>query len=182
MRTTIHEGGLALKVNGSLLAVGRRPALSELGPALRGVALSDSPVLVQAEPQDAAYIMDQLHRLGRRSALPCRTCHTDLDAEALFEAIHDSGDVDPRALGSWVLNNVHWWSEERQVQLADVLNGLDEGRLHGRLRHERIPRVMVSVSPDVRTRKLIPELGQRLAYFHILASESRSQGGEHATP
>ncbi|MGF1510203.1 MAG: hypothetical protein ACFB9M_11955 [Myxococcota bacterium] len=176
-----REGGLALRVNGSLLAVGRRPALAELNPALRGVALSDSPVLVQAEPQDANLIIERIHTLGRRSEMPSRTCHTDVDAVVLLDAIHSSGDVKPDALGSWALFNVHWWSETKQKELAGVLEELDEGRLHGRLRHERIPRVVVAMSPELKSSRLIPVLDQRLNYFHISVSEHRGRGGKHAS-
>jgi len=66
METSITDTGLALRVNGSLLAVGRRPRLVELEAPLRGIALSDSPVLLRADTQDGGWIIQRLHALGVR--------------------------------------------------------------------------------------------------------------------
>lgn len=175
METATKDTGLALRVNGSLLAVGRRPELAELEPALRGIALSDSPVLLRADNQDGGWIIQRLHGLGRRGELPCRTCHTAVDAEDLLEAVDDSGEVSPDVAGTWALFNVHWWSVDRQEQLASLLSKMDEGRLHGRLRHEHIPRVVVTVSPELKQTKLQPELERRLAYFNVSAGRHKGE-------
>jgi len=175
METSITDTGLALRVNGSLLAVGRRPRLVELEAPLRGIALSDSPVLLRADTQDGGWIIQRLHALGRRADLPCRTCHTAVEAEPLLEAVDGSGDVSSETAGTWALFNVHWWSEDRQMQLASVLSKLDEGRLHGRLRHVHIPRVVVTVSPDFKQTKLQPDLERRLAYFNVSAGRAKGE-------
>jgi hypothetical protein len=175
MEPSITETGLALRVNGSLLAIGRRPRLDELDPPLRGIALSDSPVLLRADTQDGGWIIQRLHGLGRRSAFPCRTCHTAVEAEPLLEAVDPSGEVSSEVAGTWALFNVHWWSCDRQDQLASVLSKLDEGRLHGRLRHIHIPRVIVTVSPEFKQSKLQPELERRLAYFNVTAGRPKGE-------
>lgn len=121
-------------------------------------------------------MIERLHQMGRRAQLPCRSCHTDAEACALFEAIVEANDVSDDSLGTWALFNVHWWAEDKQRRLFDVLGVLDENRLHGRLRHERIPRVVVTVSPDLKKTKLLPELEQRLSYFKLSATNTRPHG------
>ena len=174
------ETGLALKVNGTVLAVGRRPSLEAWHPALRGVALSDSPVLVQAQHQDAAFILDRLHQLGRRAELPVHHCHDESEGTDLLQSLADDGTVTEEALGTWAIFNVHWWSDESQLRLADVLGKFDEGRLHGRLRHIRIPRVVVTMSPETQASGLRSALRQRLAYYHLSAAAPKTKGTKNA--
>jgi len=180
-RREIAENGLGLKINGALLAVGRRPALEEWTPALRGIALSDSPVLIQATHQDAAFLLDRIHELGRRSNLPLHHCHSESESVPLLQSIRSKGSVSDDALGTWAIFNVHWWSEDSQIRLAEILAGFDEARLHGRLRHERIPRVVVTMNPDTPASNLRGELRQRLAYYHLTAVKPKEKGFENAT-
>lgn len=175
------DHGLTLKVNGALLAVGRRPALEEWTPALRGIALSDSPVLIQASHQDAAFLLDRIHRLGRRRELPVYHCHTEAESDALLSSLSEEGEVSDDALGTWAIYNVHWWSEESQNRLSEVLGRLDEARLHGRLRHDRIPRVVVTMTPETFPSNLQPELGQRLSYYHLSALQTKQKGANDAS-
>ena len=174
------ENGLALKVNGTTLALGRRPKLTEWTPALRGIALSDSPVLVQASDQDAAHILDQLHRLGRRSELPVHHCHTESEGADLLEALDTDGAVLDAALGTWAIFNVHWWSEESQTRLADVLGSFDEARLHGRLTHAKIPRVIVTMNAHTLASTRGEPLRRRLAYYHLSATAPKDKGVNNA--
>lgn len=175
-----QENGLGLKVNGSLLAVGKRPALDAWTPALRGIALSDSPVLIQASHQDAAYILERIHALGRRRDLPVHHCHTEDEGQSLLHALQSDGTVHDEALGTWAVFNVHWWSDEAQSRLADLLGELDEARLHGRLRHDRIPRVVVTMNPDTQASSLRSGLRQRLAYYHLSAVMPKTKGFKDA--
>lgn len=168
--------GLALKVNGSVLAVARRPQLQELEPALRGIALSDSPVLVCGDSLDANHVVERLHVLSRRSHLPLRSVHSQREAEPLLRAIHETGDVRTDALGTWALHNVHWWSPEEQLDLAAILAELDEARLHGRLAHQRIPRVLVITRLGDKPGKLEPDLEQRLTFFNVTVQAANRKG------
>jgi len=174
------ENGLALKVNGTMLAVGKRPSLESWNPALRGVALSDSPVLIQASHQDSAFILDRLHDLGRRRNLPVRQCHTEEEGGVLLHSLKSDGTVQEDALGTWAIFNVHWWSDEAQIRLADLLGKLDEARLHGRLRHDRIPRVIVTMHPDTQASSLRSGLRQRLSYYHLAAVTPKLKGKKDA--
>jgi hypothetical protein len=174
------ENGLALKVNGTTLAVGRRPKLAEWTPALRGIALSDSPVLVQASDQDAAHILEQLHRLGRRSELPIHHCHTESEGTNLLRGMSSDGIVAPESMGTWAIFNVHWWSEESQTTLGRVLESFDEARLHGRLSHSKIPRVVVTMSAHTQASNLREPLRQRLAYYHLSATAPKAKGVSNA--
>jgi hypothetical protein len=176
-----QESGLALKVNGTVVAVGRRPDLESWRPALRGVALSDSPVLVQAPHHDASFILDRLHRLGRRSDLPVHHCHDENDGPALLECLDRNETPDAGALGTWAIFNVHWWSDENQLRLADLLGRLDEARLHGRLRHDQIPRVIVTMNPETPASGLRNALRQRLCYYQLSAVTPKKRESTNAT-
>ena len=159
---------LALTINGSKLAVGQRPSLSELDPALRSVALSDSPIIIKAPASDQSHLVSKLHKLGRRSSLPLRQCTVAEEAYELFDAVEDSGDTKPGALGTWVLYNINSWPISHQQRLSRVLEALDLGRLHGRLRHEKIPRVIVVTSQNG-TASMPSDLEKRISYFRLTA-------------
>lgn len=165
--TETQSEAIALEINGAQLAVGQRPNLSELDPALRGVALSDSPVLIRASASDGTHLVDRLHALGRRAALPVHDCRSPAEAEALFRAVRSTGDTDERALGTWALHGVDAWPSELQEDLSRILGALDEGRLHGRLRHDKIPRVVVVERPGAAAGALSPELERRLSFFKV---------------
>src|SRR5688500_8957650 len=76
-----------LKINGSLLAIGKRPSLNELDAPLRGVALSDSPVLVRATREsDRTHLTGRLHALSRRRDLPLYVCKNVADARSLIKS------------------------------------------------------------------------------------------------
>lgn len=152
------EGGATLRINGALLGVARRPSLSDFDAALRGVALSDSPVLVRASrPDDRMHVAGRLHVLGRRRDLPLHAARSVEEARALIVA---------RASGTWALYDVGAWSEEDQLALAQLLALFDEHRLHGNLSHEQIPRVVVIVSGETQA-SLCEELARRLAFFDV---------------
>lgn len=150
--------GLDLRVNGSLLCTARRPALCELDAPLRGVALSDSPVLIRAsQKDDRDHVTGRLHALGSRRALPLHVCRKIDDARALLK----SG-----AHGTWALQDVGAWSDAEQIALAKLLAAFDQHRLHGNLSRAELPRIVVTESSDGCS-KLHPELAQRLAFFNI---------------
>jgi len=161
--------GVALRINGALLAVGRRPALEALERPLRGVALSDSPVLVRAGDPEGPHIAERLHALGRRAALPRRDCLSPDAVRPLLGAVGEGSEVAAEALGSWTLHGVAGWPTAVQVDLERVLARLDEARLHGRLKHERIPRVVVVQRPGERVDNLHPDLARRLSFFDVSA-------------
>ncbi len=161
------QDGLALTVNGSLLAVGIRPQLGELEGALKSVALSDSPVIIRGQNDDRSYLLDRLHKLGRRSDLPVHQCRSPTEAEPLFASVMDNGDTEIEALGTWALHSVDAWPRDLQIQLNHILEALDLGRLHGRLRHEKIPRIVVLQESETDNSKLLPELSKRLSYFNL---------------
>lgn len=168
----LHAHGddtVALRINGSLLAIGRRPELNELDVVLRGIALSDSPVLIRAgRADDRARLADRIHALGRRSGLPVHECRSVADADELFHAV-EGKSPEVNARGTWTLHSVATWPKQRQLALGRLLAALDESRLHGRLAHESIPRVVVLESTDA-TQKLEPELERRLSFFNIAAA------------
>lgn len=159
---------MSLAINGSELAVANLPDLSELEPALRSVALSDSPVVIRAPESVQNHLLEKLHQLGRRAALPLRICRSLEDADKLLNALSPRGDTHPATLGTWALFEVDTWPEDKQDKLGELLEELDLGRLHGRLRHERIPRVMAftSLAKENRFRSA---LEKRISYFTIIA-------------
>jgi hypothetical protein len=168
--------GLKLEVNGSVLAVARRPLLAELEPALRGIALSDSPVLVRADPFDADHVVQRLHVLSRRAELPLQSVHHERDVTSLLGALGKDGEACSEARGTWALHHVHWWSMDRQLDLAALLEDLDTARLHGRLGHHHIPRIVVVSGLGERLGKLEPTLEQRLTFFHLTISPNLEKG------
>lgn len=159
---------LTLTINGSKLAVGTRPELSELEAALRGVALSDSPVVIRAPDDDQEHFLNRIHGLGRRRELPMHLCRDPQDARPLLDSVSEGADTTPECLGTWALWGIDAWAQEEQQRLGDVLEALDLGRLHGRLRHERIPRVVMLSQPEGGSR-LLPALARRISYFTLLA-------------
>lgn len=173
MTNTQDKQGVALHINGSLMGVAPKPALQDFERALRGVALSDSPVLLQGGEDICSGLLEQLHRLGRRAALPMHNCHSPQEAENLFRTVLDEEEgPNEDALGTWALHRVEAWPRELQVNLHKILQALDESRLHGRLRHDRIPRVVVVQGPDSDCEALEPELLRRLSYFELSASDA----------
>jgi hypothetical protein len=172
------QDALALHINGSLLAVGQRPALGEFDPPLRGVALSDSPVLIKASEQDGPVLVERLHALGRRRALPMHDCRSPEEALRLLGAVRETGETSPEALGTWAFYGVTSWPSSMQSELNRVLAMLDEGRLHGRLRHEGMPRVVVVQYPGERADHLDPELVQRLSFFSLSTAPHAGGGSE----
>jgi hypothetical protein len=166
--TTEHTDHLSLTVNGSKLAVGARPGLGELEPALRSVALSDSPVFVRAPEADFEHLLARLHQLGRRAQLPIFRVERPEDIDPLFEILSSPRHGGDTVLGTWALFAVSSWPEEKQEKLGELLETLDLARLHGRLRHERIPRVVVFSALEAPER-LRPDLDQRVSYFTLVA-------------
>lgn len=169
---------LALHINGSLLAISETDDLVEFDPALRGVAMSDSPVLIQAEDETCDLIIDRLHALSRRHEQPVHRCNLPEEAEALFKTVLEEDDGSGATLGTWALHRVEAWPREMQLNLQRVLETLDESRLHGRLRHDRIPRVVVLQSDSEPKHGIEPELQQRLSYFSVAARPHRADPGK----
>lgn len=168
MQTTSQTDELALTINGSKLAVGARPDLTALEPALRSVALSDSPIVVRALPDDHEHFLVRLHALSRRSDLPVHRCGTVTDAQRLFEGV--SRDIEETdTLGTWALYDVPTWDRSAQEKLSSLLEHLDLARLHGRLRHERIPRV-VMLADLGSSEKVLTTLDRRISYFTMIAA------------
>ncbi len=167
------SNAVALRINGSLMGVAPEPNLEELEPALRGVALSDSPVLLRGSERVCHDLVGQLHSLGRRADLPMHNCHSPEDAENLFRTVLDEQqEPNEKALGTWALFRVEAWPRELQVSLQRILEALDESRLHGRLRHDRIPRVVVVQESDSDGCSLDPALKRRLSYFNLSATRA----------
>lgn len=161
---------IALSINGALLAVAPRSSPDELDRALRGIALSDSPVLIRAEyDDDRTELARRLHALGRRRELPLHICRSADEAQALFRAIAGVSQAQTTALGTWALCGVTDWPKELQRSLTGVLATFDESRLHGRLSHERIPRVIVLERMESEP-AFEPDLERRLSFFHIAAN------------
>ncbi|MEQ9497226.1 MAG: hypothetical protein RIT81_10215 [Deltaproteobacteria bacterium] len=168
-----NQDAVALRINGSLMGVAPQPKLCELAQALRGIALSDSPVLLRGSEDICHDLVEQLHKLGRRSSLPMHNCHSPEEAETLFRTVFDEEDEpNEDALGTWALFRVEAWPRELQVSLQRILEVLDESRLHGRLRHDRIPRVVVVQESDSDGRSLDPALKRRLSYFNLSATRA----------
>lgn len=165
---------VVLTINGSRLAVGTRPELTEFEAALRGVALSDSPVVIQALEEDQVHLVSRLHDLGRRCGMPLRECREVADLEPLFEGVTGGAETSDGCLGTWALYGVHRWSEEDQDRLGEILEVLDLGRLHGRLRHERIPRIIMLSSPE-QASQLRSRLARRISYFTLTAKSGELQ-------
>ena len=161
---------VALHVNGHLLAVAQESGFQAFEHALRGVALSDSPVLIRAKDHYCGDLVDRLHKLGRRNQQPVHQCRHPEEAERLFRIVLESETEETSdALGTWALHRVEAWPREMQLNLHRVLEQLDQSRLHGRLRHERIPRVVVLQSDNQESTNLEPELAARLSYFSVEA-------------
>lgn len=159
---------VALHVNGHLLAVAQESGFQAFEHALRGVALSDSPVLIRAKDDHCGDLVDRLHKLGRRKQQPVHQCRHPEQAERLFRIVLESQSEEPlEALGTWALHRVEAWPREMQMSLRRVLEKLDQNRLHGRLRHESIPRVVVLQSDGEQATNLEPELAERLSYFSL---------------
>ena len=168
---------VALHVNGHFLAVAQESGFEAFEQALRGVALSDSPVLIRATASHCGDLVDRLHKLGRRNRQPVHQCRHPEEAERLFRVVLEAKDHEnTEALGTWALHQVEAWPREMQISLQQVLERLDQNRLHGRLRHDRIPRVVVLQSDGRGNANLEPELAARLAYFN-LETRPHSKGG-----
>ena len=96
---------VALHVNGHFLAEAQESSFDAFEYALRGVALSDSPVLIRASDRHLRDLVERLHRLGRRKQQPVHQCRHPEEAQKLFRVVlesddHESGD----ALGTWALH------------------------------------------------------------------------------
>ncbi|MCK6548626.1 hypothetical protein L6R52_22465 [Myxococcota bacterium] len=173
-----------VRLNGTLLNGAARDGRgSALDVPLRGIALSDSPVLIHSDVDaERTEMVMRLHVLGRRRRHPIHVCHTEQDAEALFRLVpRDEQKTSPastldavvRAAGTWAMQDVGTWSKEHQLELVRLLAILDEHRLHGRLPHDKIPRVMVVQSS--RGPELVPELQQRLSFFELSLGEAAAE-------
>lgn len=161
-----QEGRIAILVNGSLKVDGSRHQLSDFDTLLRGIALSDSPVLIEGGlPKDRLAVAARLHTLGRRADLPLRECPSVEDAAPLLRTLV-SGESSLTTIGSWAIHEVGAWSEDAQATLARLLSIYDEGRLASIVGHERIPRIIVLTSDDSKA-KLSVSLARRLSYFRI---------------
>jgi hypothetical protein len=164
---TIETDTLDLVVNGARLACADGDDLSRLQRPLRGIALADSPVLLTGAPEDSRAVVEQLHLLGRRAALPLRICLNNEDAAPLL----DYGARSPAAVedlvGTWALYQVGAWTESSLAQLIRTLERFDEARLSGRLAHRDIPRVIVVISPANAHKELLERLSARVQYFKL---------------
>jgi len=113
--------------------------------------------------------------LGRRAKLPVHECHAPEEAEDLFRSILALGEPSEESLGTWALFHVEAWPRELQVSLLRIIERLDESRLHGKLRHERIPRVVVIQERESEAAALDPNLKRRLSYFDVSVTETGTQ-------
>ncbi len=170
---TNDQNPLAVTLNGAKIRFSPDGGPERLDPALRCVALSDSPVLVEAPEEHQGWLVERIHQLGRRSMLPLHRCPDLESAGRLLAAVGKDGSPE-EALGTWALFDVARWPKEPQRALASLLELLDLNRLHGRLRHDRIPRVIV-VKSEAKL-DLDPALSQRAGYFHLLAVRQPTEG------
>ena len=157
---------VSLTINGSELAVAGHPEFQELESALRSIALSDSPVVIRSPEEVQEHLLNRLHALGRRADLPIHICRIAKEAEELMSALSTKGDTTSTSLGTWALFDIEKWPENQQNRLGELLEQFDLGRLHGRLRHERIPRVMAFSNLFVKNR-IKPSLEKRISYFTL---------------
>ena len=164
---------LSLKINGTSHAqkkepeVTREEALKAFDHVLRAIALSDSPVLVQGGNKDTrAQIAERLHNLGRRAEQPLRMCSTPRDCTKLISNLFEGASWDT-TLGTWVLRGVTEWAIDRQKELSNLLERLDQQRFSLGAKHDKVPRVIVLLGEAEEKEGLTPQLQQRLSFFNI---------------
>jgi len=164
---------LSLKINGTSHAqtqpdsVTRAEALKAFDHVLRAIALSDSPVLVQGGNKDTrAQIAERLHNLGRRAEQPLRICSSARDCTKLITNLFEDASWD-KTLGTWVLRGVTEWAIDRQKELTNFLERLDQQRFSVGAKHDKVPRVIVLLGESEEKESLSPQLQQRLSFFNI---------------
>jgi len=168
--TEMNKEEVALHVNGHLLAVADEEKFHDFDAALRGVALADSPVLIRAKDDHCGDLVRRLHKLGRSNQQPVHQCRHPEEAERLFRIMTTSNNSEStEILGTWAMHRIDAWPREMQLTLRRVLEQLHQNSLHGRLRHERIPRVLVLQSNEDSSVNLEPELVTRVSYFSVEA-------------
>lgn len=154
------DGKVSIRINGSRPTHALRPDFSELDRVLKGIALSDSPVLIRAQdPEDAMLLGRRLHLLGQRRGLELSVARAPADAVRL---------ATEKVPGTWLLVSVSDWAHEAQSELAALIASIDESRLSCRIAPERMPRIVVLERADA-PHGLAPALEQRLAFFSIAA-------------
>jgi hypothetical protein len=151
---------VSIRINGSRATFALRPDFSELDRVLKGIALSDSPVLIRAQHADDAMLLGRrLHVLGQRRTLELSVAHMPTEAHRL---------ATEKTPGTWLLVSVSDWTDEAQSELAALIASMDEGRLSCRIAAEKMPRIVVLERADA-PHGLAPALEQRLAFFSIAA-------------
>ncbi len=151
-------GGWVVRLNGVVVARDEQALQS----VLRGVARSDSPILLEGQPALAAHLVERLHILGRRAALPLHQCWTAEDAQPLLDGLKNTPPP-----GTWVLWNLPLWPVHARHSLREALEQADEGRLAGRFHPETLPRIV-----GVGTQGLETSLVQRLGFFRLVVQMS----------
>ena len=168
-----NVSSLFLSINGAGLAEGHRPELCEFDLPLRGVALADSPVLIEGgHSEDRARVSHRLHELGRRAELPISQCENKREAMEVLETFAESS-FDKLPSGTWIFHRVEEWPQKLQSMLESLLGAIDESRLKGESLHERIPRIQVVVKDKTARESLVPDLLRRLTFFHIVLGEKK---------
>jgi hypothetical protein len=168
----------AVQVNGGTSVQTSSPGFEEIRGALRGVALSDSPICIQGgDRYSQEKLLEQLHGLSRRSHQPIYKCQRFQDVLPLMDAI-----LKPRGqevpLGTWVLQNLEQWKPKQRDNLEAVVTTIDNNRLCGRGKHENVPRLVTVQKEEDAMDKLSERLKTRLSFFQISLKEVSPMNAE----
>jgi DNA-binding NtrC family response regulator len=166
--------GIMIRVNGSQNFSVHASAGEQQNFGLRGIAMSDSPVLIEGgDRRDRDFIAQQIHMLGRRNALPIHECSCAKDIAPLLDPSAQGEDLASPG-GTWLLHDISGWPRTVQQNLGKLLSQLNLDRIQGLHAIEALPRI-VALTDSIQTKKredgevsfIEPGLRQRLSFFHI---------------
>ncbi|MBR56500.1 MAG: hypothetical protein CMH54_00420 [Myxococcales bacterium] len=169
---TYEKPQLSIQVNGAPPRRAQAPDFSEIEQTLRGIALADSPVLIEgADDQTRENVAQLLHLYGRRAELPMHLCNSVEDAMELLNtgAFISSNDEPPS--GTWVLRDVTQWSLESLEALNRAIQQLHVTRVRGQFLHKTLPRIVVLDPPPEDGNEMLAALRRNLSFFHICLND-----------